>query len=73
MNSLEGETVAQVYLIADEKPKREYVVRLIAAAPEMYELLRVWVQIQAQPMLRDAQDTARKLLALIDGKEASHE
>lgn len=39
VNGLEGETVAQVYLIADGKAKREAVVRLIAAAPEMYTLL----------------------------------
>ena len=39
--------------------------RLIAAAPEMYELLKVWVQVQAQPTLRNAQDKAQKLLARI--------
>ncbi|MBQ3446864.1 MAG: hypothetical protein IJG37_04385 [Synergistaceae bacterium] len=43
--------------------------RLIASAPEMYELLKVWTQIQAQPTLRNAQETARELLARIDGKE----
>ena len=43
--------------------------RLIAAAPEMYELLKVWTQIQAQPALMIAQENARKLLASIDGKE----
>lgn len=43
--------------------------RLIAAAPEMYELLKVWVQVQAQPTLRNAKDTAQKLLTRIDGKE----
>ena len=40
---------------------------LIAAAPEMYELLKVWVNVQAQPMLRDAQKMAQELLARIDG------
>ena len=39
--------------------------RLIAAAPDMYELLKVWVQVQAQPTLRNAQDKAQKLLARI--------
>ena len=43
--------------------------RLIAAAPEMYRLLEVWTQIQAQPTLRNAQNSARELLARIDGKE----
>ena len=43
--------------------------RLIAAAPEMYELLKVWVQVQVQPTLMDARDTARKLLARIDVEE----
>ncbi|MBQ6969804.1 MAG: hypothetical protein IJP85_05710 [Synergistaceae bacterium] len=41
--------------------------RLIAAAPEMYELMKVWVQVQAQPTLRNAQDKARELLERIDG------
>ena len=41
--------------------------RLIAAAPEMYELLKVWVQVQAQPTLRNAQDKARELIERIDG------
>ena len=43
--------------------------RLIAAAPEMYELLEVWTQIQAQPTLMEAKEKARKLLARIDGEE----
>ena len=41
--------------------------RLIAAAPEMYELLKVWVNVQAQPTLRVAQARARQLLSRIDG------
>ena len=41
--------------------------RLIASAPEMYELLKVWVNIQAQPTLREAQARARQLLSRIDG------
>lgn len=41
--------------------------RLIAAAPEMYELMKVWVQVEAQPTLRNAQDKARELLERIDG------
>ena len=47
--------------------------RLIAAAPEMYELLKVWTQIRAEPTLKEARDTARKLLARIDGEEAQNE
>ena len=43
--------------------------RLISAAPEMHELLKIWTQIQAQPTLRNAQEDSRKLLARIDGKE----
>ena len=39
VNGLEGETVAHVYLTDDDKGKRESVIRLIAAAPEMYTLL----------------------------------
>lgn len=42
--------------------------RLIAAAPEMYELLKVWTQIQAQPTLMEAQRKAQELLARIDGE-----
>ena len=45
----------------------EHDVRLIANAPEMYDLLKVWVNIQAQPTLKEAKDTARKLLERIDG------
>ena len=47
--------------------------RLIAAAPEMYELLKVWVNIQVQPTLMEAKNKARELLARIDGTEAEHE
>ena len=43
--------------------------RLIAAAPEMYELLEVWVNIQAQPTLKEARKRASELLARIDGEE----
>lgn len=43
--------------------------RLIASAPEMYELLKVWTHRQAQPDLRIAQERARELLASIDGTE----
>ena len=41
--------------------------RLIASAPEMYELLKVWTQIQAQPILMLAQEGAKELLARIEG------
>ena len=44
--------------------------RLIAAAPEMYELLKIWTEIQAQPTLMEAQKKAQELLAYIDGEEA---
>ena len=43
--------------------------RLIAAAPEMYELLEVWVKVQAQPTLMEARARAQELLARIDGTE----
>ena len=45
--------------------------RLIAAAPDMYELLKVWTQIGAQPTLKNARKQAEELLARIDGKEAN--
>lgn len=47
--------------------------RLIAAASEMYELLKVWVNVQAQPTLREAQKMAQELLARIDGEVTEHE
>ena len=47
--------------------------RPLAYVPEMYELLKVWTQVGAEPMLMNARDTARKLLARIDGEEAEHE
>ena len=53
--------------------RHEEDAKLIAAAPEMYELLKVWTQVGAEPMLMNARDTARKLLARIDGEEAEHE
>ena len=43
--------------------------RLIAAAPEMYELLKVWTELQVQPDLMNARKRARELLALIDEEE----
>ena len=56
-------------LLRHDISEMEANARLIAAAPEMYELLKVWVQVQAQPTLMDARDTARKLLARIDVEE----
>ena len=44
--------------------------RLIAAAPEMYRLLKVWTQIGAEPTLKNALKRAAELLVRIDGKEA---
>ena len=44
--------------------------RLITAAPEMYEQLKVLVNIQAQPTLNDEQKRARALLERIDVEEA---
>lgn len=41
--------------------------RLIAAAPEMYELLKVWTQMRTQPTLMIARKKAEELLASIDG------
>ena len=43
--------------------------RLIAAAPEMHELLKVWTQIGAEPTLKNARKRAEELLDSIDGKE----
>ena len=37
--------------------------------PEMYDLLKVWVTVQAQPTLMYARERARELLASIDGTE----
>ena len=54
--------------VSDEEMQAN--ARLIAAAPKMYELLKVWTQVGAEPMLMNARDTARKLLARIDGEEA---
>ena len=48
---------------------REHDARLMAAAPEMYDLLKVWVTVQAQPTLMYARERARELLASIDGTE----
>lgn len=47
--------------------------RLIAAAPKMYALLKVWTQVGAEPMLRNARKRAEELLARIDNEEATHE
>ena len=44
--------------------------RLIAAAPEMYRLLKVWTQIGAEPTLKNARKQAEELLVRIDGKQA---
>ena len=43
--------------------------RLIAAAPKMYELLKVWTQIGVQPTLMNTRKRAKELLDSIDGKE----
>ena len=66
-----------IFAPPQEKGRRNEVVamgilnkadaRLIAAAPEMYELLKVWTQLQAQPDLMIAQEKAKDLLARIDG------
>ena len=41
--------------------------RLIAAAPEMYEMLKVWTRAYTEPMRMDAWKKALELLARIDG------
>lgn len=66
-----------IFAPSQEKGRRYEVVatgitnkadaRLIASAPEMYELLKVWTQIQAQPILMLAQESAKELLARIEG------
>ena len=51
---------------------------LIAAAPKMYELLKVWVNAISQPvsfrvqMVNEARDQARELLARINGEVADN-
>lgn len=47
--------------------------RLIAAAPEMYEMLKVWTLAYTEPMRMDARKRAVELLGCIDGKDAEHE
>ena len=53
----------------EKEAVRQANARLIASAPEMYKLLEIWTQVQAQPTLMDAQNIARKLLACIKGEE----
>ena len=52
------------------EPELQGNARLIASAPEMYRLLKVWTQIQAQPMLMNERRKARELLARIDVEES---
>ena len=47
-------------------PDAEANARLIAAAPEMYELLKVWTQTQVEPTLMNARKKAKELLARIE-------
>ena len=47
--------------------------RLISAAPEMYELLKVWTEILAEPTLMNARKRAKELLTSIEGTEAQNE
>lgn len=59
------------HLTPDEAIKVQKAnARLIAAAPEMHELLKVWTQIRAEPTLMNARKRAEELLVRIDGKEA---
>ena len=53
-------------------PQSRANARLIAAAPEMYELLKVWVNIQTQPTLIEMQKKTQNLLARIDGEKVKH-
>lgn len=50
---------------------KDYNMRLLAAAPEMYELLKVWAEIQVEPTLMEARNKTRKLIERIDRKENS--
>ena len=53
------------------KESNEYAcsTRLSEAAPEMYALLRVFVNIEAEAVLQEAKKQARDLIAQIDGTE----
>ena len=61
--------IAEVLSQRGKRPELLANGRLIAAAPEMYELLKVWTTIGVQPDLREAQEKARELIATIDEKE----
>ena len=61
-----GETGTNTYLA---QTYSEANARLIVAAKEMYKLMKIWVNVQAQPMLRDAKAQAEELLAQIDGEQ----
>ena len=54
-------------------PQSRANARLIAAAPEMYELLKVWVNIQTQPTLIEMQKKTQNLLERIDVEEIKHD
>ena len=54
----------------DYAPERDRLYRMKEAAPEMYELLKVWTQILAQPTLMIAKEKAKELLNRIDGEDA---
>ena len=42
--------------------------RMTVHAPEMYALLRVWVNVSTEAILQEAKAEARDLLARIDGE-----
>ncbi len=65
----DGVTLARIepYDDADD------IGRLMAAAPEMYRLLKVWTQIGAEPTLKNARKRAVELLDSIDGEETKDE
>ena len=65
-----GKTGTQTYLAMTYNERN---ARLITAAPEMYELLKAWTQIRAEPTLKNARKRAEELLDSIDGKEIAHE
>lgn len=68
-----------IYAPAQHEGRRNEVVatcitnpadaKLISAAPVMYELLRLWTTLQAEPSLKIARAKASKLLAAIDEQE----
>ncbi len=73
---VENEKVTSVcrVRIRHKEEETEANARLIAAAPEMYELLKLLIdQPEDSGLRRQVFDQAEKLLAKIEGKDGKHE